>query len=107
MKNTLVSLSVGFELPTESFSIDDHKLLILNGIPTINPDQIELITSDLNLVRIDNGNDLLLFTYIGRYDTDVISESTVSELMSEAKFKIESRVSDYLNSQGLFYSIYK
>lgn len=107
MKNTLVSLSVGFELPTESFNIEDHKLLILNGIPIINPDQIELITSDLNLVRIGNGNDLLLFTYIGRYDTEVISESVVSELMSETKFKIESRVSDYLNSQGLFYSIYK
>lgn len=110
MKQKLVEVSVGFEIPTDMININhlnDLLSQVLSDIANSYPEEMEVLVSELQQIRLSNANDLLLYYYIGKYNPELIPSSIKNSLVSSFQLNVTKVIKQFLDNNKIYYSIYE
>ena len=101
MKLLLKTLTIGFECPVIDLKNEDWNDELNSNLIDPRFSFFTILKNDLELLKIPNGNHLLLYTLIVLINDDTIISQEVDEDWKNLGDSILSSITDYLTKQNI------
>ena len=103
MNFSIKTLSVGFECPIVDFKNDDWNTELNNSLIKSDFNFFDILKNDLELLKIQNGNFLLLYTLVVIIDNDIITPQQVEDKWKDLEESTSTSIINYLSKQNIKY----
>jgi mRNA-degrading endonuclease RelE of RelBE toxin-antitoxin system len=101
MKFSIKTISIGFECPIINLKSESWNEELLNDLIKPQFKFFDILKNDLNLLKLQNGNYLLLYTLVTLIDNDMIIYQHLNEEWKNLEKSISDSISDYLSKQNI------
>lgn len=112
MEHRLKTTSIGFVIPMENITLEklasEEKFSeAISKIVNNYPSNMDTISSDVKCVELPEGNTMIIFTYIARYNYELIPARLVNEIIDNYRENVINIFSEYLKDKGIVYKLVK